>query len=96
MTLKAPNMPSLTFVTPLTVEAHPLRQTKVFGIKTSGVDCGDQVAAWISQYLGKEGDASAHALKHMGMRVHCPKPYHITLQRDPFHVNICFLLQVID
>jgi len=55
MTLTAPNMPSLTFVTPLTVEEHPLRRTKVFGVQTSGVDCGNEVAQWISQYLGKEG-----------------------------------------
>jgi len=56
MTLTAPNMPSLTFTTPSTsLVQHPVRHTKVFGVASSGIDCGDAVADWLSQFLGKPG-----------------------------------------
>jgi len=58
LTLSAPRMSSITFPTPFsasTAGSHMLRRTKVFGVATSGLDCGDDVADWLSRFLGKPG-----------------------------------------
>jgi len=55
MTFSAPNMSSVTFATPFSGKNLPIKETKVFGVASSGLDCGDAVAEWISKFLGRPG-----------------------------------------
>lgn len=64
MTFSAADMSSVTFntpgvttttTTPTSAGKLPIKQTKVFGVASSGLDCGDAVAEWIDKFLGKPG-----------------------------------------
>ncbi|KAK4887736.1 hypothetical protein RN001_004007 [Aquatica leii] len=51
VTLNAPNMPILTLKIPNAVENRTDMITQHFGEKIPTIDCGDEAAKWISQYL---------------------------------------------
>jgi len=73
LTLTAPKLSPVTFTT--FQSSSDIKSTRVFGTDTIGLDCGDEVANWISSFLEKPGHRLLRKCATQGRHIGEVMPY---------------------